>query len=213
MRASANQLIGVLLVAGAIATYQERVKVFYVEGKSYFVGQPETYSYSLDSGLLPAKYHFDKDGYYTGNDYPESAKELEHKDHKVTIIDRLQRTSRSIDENNGKFTFTGEARVEVVDTVIAKMTLEEFVERHHISSVHPTTRDYTPAKPPLVYGPMSTKSDWKYGTVSTRRRWVMQFTDPVTGSMSEVVQYLGTVRRINTQSYPPTSVNHGGWKN
>lgn len=213
MRASANQLLGVLLVFAAMATYKNRVKLFYSEGKSYFAGQPDNYTYSLDSESIPAKYHFDKDGYYTGNGYPESAKELEHKDHKVTIIDRLQRTSRSIDENNGKFTFTGGEKVEVVDTVIAKMTLEEFVERHHASSLHPTSGDYTPAKPPLVHGPMSTKSDWKYGTVSTRRRWVMQITDPVTGSMREVVQYLGTVRIKNTQSYPPTSMNHGGWKN
>ena len=213
MRASGTQLVAALAVIGVYATYQNRVKLFYVEGKSYFVGQPETYSYSLDSGLLPAKYHFDKDGYYTGNGYPESAKELEHKDHKVTIIDRLQRTSSSIEENNGKYTFTGAPNPEQIDTVIAKMTLKEFVERHHISSRHPTTGAVTPAKSPLLHGPMSTKSDWKYGTVSTRRRWVMQITDPVTGSMSEVVQYLGTVIIKNTQSYPPTSVNHGGWKN
>jgi hypothetical protein len=144
-----------------------------------------------------------------GDRFPESAKDLAYKDHTVKIIDRLERTSQSIDENNGKFTFTGEQKVEVVDTVLAEMSLKEFVERH---PHRPGQVLYPPTN--FTSGPMSTKSDWKYGTYKTKRRWVMQFTDPVTGSMEENAQYLGTgIWARNTQSYPPTSMNHGGWKN
>jgi len=192
MRASATQAAIVLAAAGMYATYVNRVRLFYTEGTSYFLGEPSSYNYRLNAGEIPARW------------LEGATEDLFAKNYNVHIIDRLLRTSKNITEINGRPAFTGEPIQEVVDTTLAKMTLKEFAERH------PYTPGLLQSSTDFVHGPKTTRFDWKYGTSRTKRLWVIKFEPSTDGPVYTTKQYQTYLK--NTQTYIATPVNHSGFK-